>query len=55
MFKQDKDDLCWKGNNMACVFDEDNIQLNIQFDNKYDAIKVPNILDSNKISVWIKL
>ena len=24
---------------MACVFDEDNIQLNIQFDNKYDAIK----------------
>ena len=32
--KQDKDDLCWKGNNMACIFDEDNIQLNIQFDNK---------------------
>ena len=24
---------------MACIFDEDNIQLNIQFDNKYDAIK----------------
>ena len=22
---------------MACIFDEDNIQLNIQFDNKYDA------------------
>ena len=27
---------------MACIFDEDNIQLNIQFDNKYDAIKEAN-------------
>ena len=24
---------------MACIFDKDNIQLNVQFNDKYDAIK----------------